>query len=184
MNPEVRVSLSPRHDRLSLGEGHLVDDGFMLRLVKGTAALVLDEVDGVSTANELAERIAARYPDDAVRARSDVLAFVEELANLGIVDVVAPPPETGYVCPAHVGFVEEGGVGVLMNMADGRRRGLSPSAVLVWELVANLHYRSAVLEELRHRMPDAPASMSEDVDRLLDDLVSQEYLVQRGVVRT
>ena len=33
-------------------------------------------------------------------------------------------------------------------------------------------------------MPDAPASMSEDVDRLLDDLVSQEFLVQRGAVRT
>jgi hypothetical protein len=184
MNPEVRVSLSPRHDRISLEGGHLVDDGFMLRLVEGTAALVLDEVDGVSTASELAERTAARYPDDAARVRADVLGFVEQLAHLGIVDVVAPPPEAGYVTPAHIGFVEEDGVGVLMNMAEGRRRALSPSAVLVWELVTKLHYRSAVLEELRQRMPDAPASMSEDVDRLLEDLVSQEYLVQRGAVRT
>lgn len=173
-----RVSRSARFEPVDLEGGQLLYNGSELRFLPGPAALVWSHVDGVSTATVLAERISALFPDDAVAVREEVLGFIVHLAHMGVLDVVAPPSEVGYVRPAAIGYVRDGAVGLLVDMEDGRRRSLTVSAARAWELVCELHYTSLVVTALQVECPTAPATMASEIDSLLDDLVESRFLIR------
>lgn len=175
---DQRVSRSVRFDPVSLDGGHVLYDGVELRFLPGPAALVWSHVDGVSTAAVVAERIGSLFPGDPVAVHQEVLGFIVYLAHRGVLDVVAPPPEVGYVRPMGIGYVREGGIGLLVDMEDGRRRSLTASGARAWELVCELRYRSLVVAALQAEWPAAPTTMPSEVHVLLDDLVASRFLIR------
>lgn len=77
--------------------GRIVDDEAVLVLPDRGEVKVLNEIgariwtlaDGTRTVRDIAAAICAEYDVDATRAEADTLAFVGELAERGIVSLVA-----------------------------------------------------------------------------------------------
>lgn len=180
MSAGLVVTRSARVDSMMVSEGVLLYDGALLQLLPATSARIWEEIDGVLTRGELADRVASRFGDNAAAVTEDVLAFLTDLARQGIIDILSPPDEPAHAPRKGVGFVRDGGAGLLVDLEDGRRRALTPSGARIWEIVGHVRYATRVARALRAEYPDAPESLTDDVVSHLDTLVAERFLVRSG----
>lgn len=177
MRSGLRVVRSRRFKCIDLEGGHLLYDGSELRLLAGPAAVIFTQVDGLSTAEMLADTVAATQIGDSADVRGDVLGFLDHLVYMRVLRTLPPTQEPGCVRPAHIGYVCDAGAVLLIDMQDGRRRALTPTGSRVWELICEHAYASRVVEAVLDEYPDAPVSVQSEVQALLDDLVTSGFLI-------
>ena len=104
---------------------------------------------------------------------------VETVRGITAADV-AEPGETvgGYRRPAHVGVAHDGDQIVLLDLRDGERRVLSPTAAAIWDTLMAAGSLEATVAWLEDEFPDA-SGLLEDTERFVAGLEAQG-LLERG----
>lgn len=172
----ARPTHNPAVDSVDLDGGVLLYDGQQLRLLSGTAAIIWRAIDGGASVRELLAALAAG--DEYVER--DVLAFLDELVDQGL--VYAPPVDdvARYVVASNVAHVVDEAQTLLLDMQTGQRRALSQSASMIWGLLRADSDPRTIAADLRRSYPDAPASVATEVIGLLDELVAAGFLVRHS----
>jgi len=92
-SPIVQLTDIPTHaadvvSRLIDGEAVLVHPGQgVVRVLNQVGATLWELTDGQRSAAELADALVAEYDVDPARAQADVLAFLADLADRGVIDL-------------------------------------------------------------------------------------------------
>jgi len=71
----------------------------------------------------------------------------------------------------------EGSGGVLLHLDTAAYHGLNEVGVAIWSSVGSGITYGDLLEDLRARIPDAPASLAEDVGAFLDELYQRDLIL-------
>jgi Coenzyme PQQ synthesis protein D (PqqD) len=148
----------------------LLFDGTALTLLTGNRAAVARLVDGTRSTATIAR--ATGLPEAQV---SDELVG---LAAEGLIARGAPAPDDGYRRPDHVGVCRDKEQVVLLDLRDGERHVLSPSATAIWMSLMATGSVGATVAELEQAYPDAPG-LPGDVAGFVSGLESQG-LVERA----
>jgi hypothetical protein len=78
--------------------------------------------------------------------------------------------------PAVIRRPQEGGWSVLVNLDNVRSVALSPTADLVWRTLDGRRDAAAVVAVVRRTFSDVPASVTDDVTGLLDELAESGFV--------
>lgn len=161
-------------DSVDIDGDVLLYDDEHLRLLAGPAALLWRTMGGGTCVQELLDALA---PGDA-DGETAVLAFLEELMDLGLIRVAPDDEVPRYVLAQHTAHVADGVQTLLLDMQTGVRRSLSTSASVIWRVLCAHPDLQSITEQVRRAYPDAPASLEAEVTRLLDELVAAGFLVR------
>lgn len=158
----------------------LIWTGETLHLLTGQGAQIWQRIDGLSTAEEIAEDLAATFDGPAAAIERDVVSFIDELLQIRVLESVTIGPGPRYAIPDDVGYVRDADIVVLGRFGPGLRRTLSPTAARIWELAGDRHSNAEIVAALRGEFPDAPTGLEHDVQEVLDQLVAAGLLIQFG----
>jgi hypothetical protein len=181
MTPDTVLRRKRGLEHIDIEGEVLLYDGLHLRLLPGVAAEVWRRVDGTTTADTIAADIAMATspPADRAQVQGDVLAYLEELLEHTVLEL-APTDQPTYAKPRHIGYVQDDGQTLLIDLGNARRRALTPTGGRVWELTCELGAEKQVVAALRGDYPDAPDSLPDDVADLLTQLCEEGYLIRRS----
>ena len=170
---------SPGVEWLVIEGDVLAFDGDLLHLLPGSGAAIWRELDGGRDLATVAADLAARHPE-VVGVDQQVRDFVTDLVQRGLVVLLDAPVGNGLRVPEHVAWAVDEGVVVLADTRSGGRQALSMSGSRVWLHLADGASSTQMLESLAREFPDAPADMSEQVERLVDELLGLGLLTRTG----
>jgi len=173
VTPAARLRRTATYAAEDLDGDVLLYDGDTLQLLEGVAAYLWARLDGSRTVEELVAAAAQVFAAPAEQVDRDVRAFLFQLEIRGLVE---PVEDAGHLVPDTVGWVRDGGEVLLIDLASGRRRTLSPTGASIWEAVADEGTLDAVVARVRDEYPDAPPELREQVGQLLDELVAEGLL--------
>jgi len=180
VTPQDVPHQAPDTDAVDIEGELLVYDGEVLTLLGGTSALIWQQVDGGRTVGEIADALADRFPDSSEQVRTEVLGFLAQLLDKGLLETRPSVVGPRYVRPDHVGWVRDGDTCLLIDLDTGTRRALTSSGSRIWELALEQGRLEPVLAALRSEYPDAPESLPDEVVGLLDELVEAGLLLRHG----
>jgi hypothetical protein len=104
---------------------------------------------------------------------------VEAVRGLVAADKVEPGEALGgYRRPAYVGIAHDGDQIVLLDLRDGERRVLSPTAAAIWDTLMGAGSLQTTVARLQDEFPDA-SGLLEDTERFVAGLEA-EGLLERG----
>ncbi len=172
-----RPSPAPAVDSIDLGAETLVYDGRDLHLLTAQAAEIWRLADGRVTAAQISTLLAEEASVGPEQVHRDVMSFLDQLTELCLLVITDPVPPTGFRRPPYVGYVLDGDQALLVDLRDGRRRGLNPTGTAVWRLICQHGDPVTVLRLLRAEFPDAPATLETEVTTLLEQLSTAGLLV-------
>jgi hypothetical protein len=72
--------------------------------------------------------------------------------------------------------MEQGAGGVLLHLDSGEYRQLNQTGALIWSLLEKHPTRAELLEELRTRIEEPPATLEQEVDVFLKALADRELV--------
>ena len=145
----------------------LVFDGRTLSRLTGTAAEVVRLVDGTRSLRAIADATDLR--------EEQVQHELENLESQGVVEPGAPAPVDGYRRPDHIAACPDREQIVLLDLRDGERHVLSPTASAIWQALTTTGSLSAAVTELERAFPGAPG-LADDTERFVAALESQGLL--------
>jgi hypothetical protein len=65
---------------------------------------------------------------------------------------------------------------VLLNLANGAYHGLNPTGFTTWDLIDGLRTVRELVDGVRERFPDAPATLQSDVMRFLESALERDLV--------
>jgi len=170
MNVDDRPYPSPTVDSIDLGVETLVYDGDNLHLLEARAASIWKHADGRLSAAQIAAEIAEGVAGRTEDVHRDVMEFLDQLTDQGLVVTSDTGPKAGYRRPGHVGYVLDGDHALLVHLRNGRRQALNGTGSRVWELICQHGNADTVVQKMRAEHPEAPPTLECEVAALLEQL--------------
>lgn len=180
MNVDDRPYPAPAVDSIDIGTETLVYDGEILHRLTDTGADIWRQVDGRISVAQIAAELAEGASDPPEDVHRDVVAFLDLLAEQGLLVTSDAGAAAGYRRPKHVGYVMDGELALLVDLRNGRRQALSATGTSVWELTCHYGEPARVQRLLRDRYPHGPVTLEGDVSVLLEQLCANGLLVPVG----
>ncbi|MDQ4039110.1 MAG: PqqD family protein [Actinomycetota bacterium] len=177
MNVDDRLYPAPEWESIDLGPETLVYDGIVLQLLTGSAAGIWRLADGRHSAAQIAGAAAESVADAPDAVHRDVMNFLDQLAEQGLLVRSDPDSAAGLRRAPYVGYVLDGSQALLVDLRDSTRHALNPTGSIVWRLICQHGDAATVVRLVRAEFPDAPVTLEAEVAALLEQLSSTQLLV-------